>query len=69
MSARENLTLGRADATDAEIEEALDVAQAGFVRDTDLIRDNRSSFGEEETMEPDITETTTMTSTRIGRRP
>lgn len=33
MSARENLTLGRADATDAEIEEALDVAQAGFVRD------------------------------------
>jgi ATP-binding cassette subfamily B protein len=33
MSARENLTLGRADATDEEIEEALDVAQAGFVRD------------------------------------
>jgi ATP-binding cassette subfamily B protein len=33
MSARENLTLGRADATDAEIEEALDVAQAGFVHD------------------------------------
>jgi len=33
MSARENLTLGRADATDAEIEEALDVAQAGFARD------------------------------------
>ena len=33
MSARENLTLGRADATDAEVEEALDVAQAGFVRD------------------------------------
>lgn len=33
MSARENLTLGRADATDAEIDEALDVAQAGFVRD------------------------------------
>ena len=33
MSARENLTLGRPDATDAEIEEALDVAQAGFVRD------------------------------------
>src|SRR3954454_14962475 len=33
MSARENLTLGRADATDAEIEEALEVAQAGFVHD------------------------------------
>jgi ATP-binding cassette subfamily B protein len=33
MSARENLTLGRADASDADIEEALDIAQAGFVRD------------------------------------
>lgn len=33
MSARENLTLGRSDATDAEVEQALDVAQAGFVRD------------------------------------
>jgi ATP-binding cassette, subfamily B, bacterial len=33
MSARENLTLGRADATDAEVEEALEVAQAGFVHD------------------------------------
>lgn len=33
MSARENLTLGRADASDADIEEALDVAQAGFARD------------------------------------
>ena len=33
MSARENLALGRADATDAEIEEALDIAQAGFVHD------------------------------------
>jgi ATP-binding cassette, subfamily B, bacterial len=33
MSARENLTLGRADATDEEIEEALEVAQAGFVHD------------------------------------
>jgi ATP-binding cassette subfamily B protein len=33
MSARENLTLGRADATDAEIEQALEVAQAGFVHD------------------------------------
>ena len=33
MSARENLTLGRADATDAEIAEALDIAQADFVHD------------------------------------
>lgn len=33
MSARENLTLGRADATEEQIQEALDVAQAGFVRD------------------------------------
>ncbi|HET7070694.1 MAG TPA: ABC transporter ATP-binding protein [Nocardioides sp.] len=33
MSARENLTLGRADATEEEIEEALEVAQAGFVHD------------------------------------
>jgi ATP-binding cassette subfamily B protein len=33
MSARENLTLGRADATDAEIEQALDIAQASFVHD------------------------------------
>jgi ATP-binding cassette subfamily B protein len=33
MSARENLTLGRADASDEDIEEALDVAQAAFVRD------------------------------------
>jgi ATP-binding cassette subfamily B protein len=33
MSARENLTLGRADATEEEIQEALEVAQAGFVRD------------------------------------
>jgi len=33
MSARENLTLGRADATDAEIEEAVDTSQAGFVHD------------------------------------
>ncbi|WP_433223690.1 ABC transporter ATP-binding protein [Dactylosporangium sp. CS-047395] len=30
MSVRENLTLGRADATDAEIAEALDIAQAQF---------------------------------------
>ena len=33
MSARENLTLGRADASDADIEEALGIAQAGFVHD------------------------------------
>jgi ATP-binding cassette subfamily B protein len=33
MSVRENLTLGRPDATDAEIDEAIDIAQAGFVRD------------------------------------
>jgi ATP-binding cassette subfamily B protein len=33
MSARENLALGRADATEAEIEEAIEVAQAGFVHD------------------------------------
>ena len=33
MSARENLTLGRADASDADIEQALDIAQAGFVHD------------------------------------
>jgi ATP-binding cassette subfamily B protein len=33
MSVRENLTLGRPDATDEEIEEALAVAQAGFVSD------------------------------------
>lgn len=33
MSARENLTLGRADATDEEIEAALDIAQAHFVHD------------------------------------
>ncbi|MEN8705169.1 MAG: ABC transporter ATP-binding protein [Nocardioides marinisabuli] len=33
MSARENLTLGRADATEAEIEQALEVSQAQFVHD------------------------------------
>jgi ATP-binding cassette subfamily B protein len=33
MSARENLTLGRADATEPEIQEALEVAQAEFVHD------------------------------------
>jgi ATP-binding cassette subfamily B protein len=33
MSARENLTLGRPDATESEIDEAIDVAQAHFVYD------------------------------------
>jgi ATP-binding cassette subfamily B protein len=33
MSARENLTLGRADASDEDIAEALDIAQAQFVHD------------------------------------
>jgi len=33
MSARENLLLGRREATDADIDEALEVAQAGFVHD------------------------------------
>jgi ATP-binding cassette, subfamily B, bacterial len=33
MSVRENLTLGRPDASDADVEEALRVAQAGFVHD------------------------------------
>jgi ATP-binding cassette subfamily B protein len=33
MSVRENVTLGRPDATDDEVAEALRVAQAGFVRD------------------------------------
>lgn len=33
MSVRENLTLGRPDATAEEVEAAIDVAQAGFVRD------------------------------------
>jgi ATP-binding cassette subfamily B protein len=33
MSARENLTLGRADATDEEIDAALEIAQATFVHD------------------------------------
>jgi ATP-binding cassette subfamily B protein len=33
MSVRENLTLGRADATDAEVDEAIEIAQAGFVRE------------------------------------
>ena len=33
MSARENLTLGRPEATEAEVEQALEVARAGFVHD------------------------------------
>ncbi|MGI8723316.1 MAG: ABC transporter ATP-binding protein, partial [Geodermatophilaceae bacterium] len=33
MSARENLTLGRPDATDAEVAEAIEIAQAAFVYD------------------------------------
>jgi ATP-binding cassette, subfamily B, bacterial len=33
MSVRENLTLGRPDATDEDVDEALRVAQAGFVHD------------------------------------
>lgn len=33
MSARENVTLGRADASEEDIQQALDIAQAGFVRD------------------------------------
>lgn len=33
MSARENVALGRPDATDDEVREALEVAQAGFVHD------------------------------------
>ena len=33
MSVRENITLGRPDATDADVEEALQVAQAGFVHE------------------------------------
>jgi len=33
MSARENLTLGRPDATDDEVTEAIEIAQAGFVHD------------------------------------
>jgi ATP-binding cassette subfamily B protein len=33
MSVRENLTLGRPNATDAEVQEALEIAQAGFVHD------------------------------------
>ena len=41
MSARENLTLGRPDASDAEIAEAIEVAQAQFVYDLPLGLDTR----------------------------
>ena len=41
MSARENLTLGRADASDADIAEALEVSQAQFVRDLPFGLDTR----------------------------
>ncbi|NHI19693.1 ABC transporter ATP-binding protein [Phycicoccus endophyticus] len=41
MSARENLTLGRSDATDAEVAQALEVAQAGFVHDLPYGLDTR----------------------------
>lgn len=41
MSVRENLTLGRADATDEEVNEALSVAQADFVHDLPFGLDTR----------------------------
>lgn len=41
MSARENIALGRPDATDAEVAEAIDVAQAGFVHDLPFGLDTR----------------------------
>jgi ATP-binding cassette, subfamily B, bacterial len=41
MSARENLTLGRADATEEEIESALEVSQAGFAQDLPWALDTR----------------------------
>ncbi|NHA70212.1 ABC transporter ATP-binding protein [Phycicoccus flavus] len=41
MSARENLTLGRADASDADVEQALEVAQAQFVHDLPYGLDTR----------------------------
>ncbi|WP_425304442.1 ABC transporter ATP-binding protein [Stackebrandtia albiflava] len=41
MSVRENLTLGRSDATDADIEEALSVAQADFVHELPFGLDTR----------------------------
>jgi ATP-binding cassette subfamily B protein len=40
-SVRENLTLGRPDATDDEVSEALDIAQAGFVHDLPYGLDTR----------------------------
>ena len=41
MSARENLTLGRADASEEDIEKAIEVAQAGFVHDLPWALDTR----------------------------
>lgn len=41
MSARENLTIGRPDATDEEVAEAIEVAQAGFVHDLPFGLDTR----------------------------
>src|SRR5205814_8241699 len=41
MSVRENLVLGRPDATDAEIEAAIDLAQADFVHDLPWVLDTR----------------------------
>lgn len=41
MSVRENLTLGLPDATDADIDRAIDVAQAGFVRELPFGLDTR----------------------------
>ncbi|WP_306824923.1 ABC transporter ATP-binding protein [Nocardioides massiliensis] len=41
MSARENLTLGRPDASEAEVLEAIEVAQAGFVHDLPFGLDTR----------------------------
>jgi ATP-binding cassette subfamily B protein len=41
MSVRENLTLGRPDASDEDVEEALRVAQAGFVHDLPWGMDTR----------------------------
>ncbi|HEY0237999.1 MAG TPA: ABC transporter ATP-binding protein [Friedmanniella sp.] len=41
MSARENIALGRPDATDADIDEAIEVAQAQFVRELPFGLDTR----------------------------
>ena len=41
MSARENIALGRPDATDAQIDEAIEVAQAQFVRELPFGLDTR----------------------------